>query len=77
MSTVSHQSTRADATGDATAYPWGWLGALGTVIVLMFTGAGWLYQKNGNGRYPRRKTPEAWRMSRRLQPPRPPQTKAP
>jgi nucleoid-associated protein YgaU len=38
----SHQSARADAT----AYPWGWLGVLGTVIVMMITGAGWLYQKN-------------------------------
>lgn len=33
--------------GDATAYPWRRLGVLGTVIVMMITGAGWLYQKNG------------------------------
>jgi nucleoid-associated protein YgaU len=34
------------ATGAVTAYPWGWVGVLGTVIVMMITGAGWLYQKN-------------------------------
>ncbi|MCA1607266.1 MAG: hypothetical protein LC775_17775, partial [Acidobacteria bacterium] len=53
MSTSSHQSTCADAT----AYPWGWLGVLGTVIVLMFTGAGWLYQKNAEWPIPATQDP--------------------
>jgi hypothetical protein len=53
MSTSSHQSTCADAT----AYPWGWLGVLGTVIVMMITGAGWLYQKNGEWPVPATQDP--------------------
>lgn len=53
MSTSSHQSTRADAN----AYPWGWLGVLGTVIVMMITGAGWLYQKNGEWPVPATQDP--------------------
>jgi len=53
MSTSSHQSTRTDAT----AYPWGWLGVLGTVIVVMITGAGWLYQKNGEWPVPATQDP--------------------
>jgi hypothetical protein len=53
MSTSSHQSTHADAN----AYPWGWLGVLGTVIVMMITGAGWLYQKNGEWSVPATQDP--------------------
>ncbi len=53
MSTSSHQSTRADAD----AYPWGWLGVLGTVIVMLITGAGWLYQKNGEWPVPATQDP--------------------
>jgi hypothetical protein len=53
MSTSSHQSARTDAT----AYPWGWLGVLGTVIVMMITGAGWLYQKNGEWPVPATQDP--------------------
>jgi nucleoid-associated protein YgaU len=53
MSTSSHQSTRADAT----AYSWGWLGVLGTVFVMMITGAGWLYQKNGEWAVPATQDP--------------------
>jgi nucleoid-associated protein YgaU len=53
MSTSSHQSARADAN----AYPWGWLGVLGTVIVMMITGAGWLYQKNGEWPVPATQDP--------------------
>ena len=53
MSTSSHQSTRTDAT----AYPWGWLGVLGTVIVVMITGAGWLFQKNGEWPVPAAQDP--------------------
>ena len=53
MFTSSHQSTRAHAN----AYPWGWLGVLGTVIVMMITGVGWLYQKNGEWPVPATQDP--------------------
>ncbi len=47
MSTSGHRNAPAYATGPTTPYPWGWLGVVAVVIVLMMTGAGWLYQKNG------------------------------
>ncbi len=57
MSTTSHRSTRVYATGAATAYPWGWLGVVGTVIVMMISGAGWLYEKTGEWPVPATQDP--------------------
>lgn len=51
MPTSPNRGAGAYATGDpAAAYPWGWLAVVGTVIVLMIAGAGWLYQKRGEWR---------------------------
>lgn len=50
MPTSPNRGAGAYATGDPAAYPWGWLAVLGAVIVMMITGAGWLYQKRGEWR---------------------------
>jgi len=50
MPTSTNRGAGAYATGDPAAYPWGWLAVVGGVIVMMITGAGWLYQKNGEWR---------------------------
>jgi len=40
-------SGSARSRGDEPVYPWQWLAVVGVVIAMMVTGAGWLYQKNG------------------------------
>lgn len=50
MPTSTNRGAGAYATGDPAAYPWGWLAVVVGVIVMMITGARWLYQKNGEWR---------------------------
>jgi len=57
MPTSLNRGADAYAIDDPAAYPWGWLAVVGAVIVMIITGAGWLYQKNGERPVPATQDP--------------------